>query len=107
MANTPATEFKRATDYVEGIGSNLDAVQGRDVILRGYEVSNRPMRGESAVFVDLRISETDDPETVTQYHAWSDSLGEKIGQIPQENLPVLIQFGKTRTSSGFNVWTIS
>lgn len=107
MANAP---LKRASDFIEGIGPGIDQVQNRDMVLRNFDVSNRPMRGESAVFCSIGLSELDSDgaptDEVTQYHAWSESLAEKLNQIGTGNLPVIVQFAKERTGSGFQVWTI-
>ncbi len=105
VANTtPAAQYQRASTFAKGIGDNLDAIQNRDVVLRDYSVSERPMRGETATFVSLEISEVDGDEVKT-YHAWSDSLAQKVNEIPKNALPLLIKFQRVNTSAGFRVWT--
>lgn len=102
-------EFQRASDYATGIGETLDTYQGRDLLLRSFEISKRAMKGSETDFVSMEISEFDPTEgpseDVIEVHAWSKSLAEKLGEVPVERLPLLVQFYKTTTSSGFKVWT--
>lgn len=106
MANTAEKpeEYQRAAAFVQGIGDNLDKIQNRDVLLRGFIITERTMRGAKQAFVELSISEVGDAEIV-QYHAWSQPLADKLADIPDEALPLLIQFFRDKTSSGNSVWS--
>ena len=104
MANTAPT-YARATDYVKGIGANLETIQNRDVLLKSFSISERPMRGEKKTYVSLQISELDNLDVVTEYHAWSDSLADKLAEIPDSALPVVLSFQRVATSGGYRVWT--
>jgi O-succinylbenzoate synthase len=97
--------YKRAAEFVEGIGDNLDTLQGRDVLLVSFEVGERAMRGEKKPFVAMSIAELDDAENPTLYHAWSESLAIKLHDIPQDELPLLVNFKRVSTTGGFRVWT--
>lgn len=103
-----ATKYGRASDHIKGIGKSMDAIAGQDVLLVSYEYGQRTMRGEPAGFCALRISlDLDDPSKAEDYHAWSDSLGEKLTDLPLNSLPLVARFERVPTSSGFRVWTIS
>jgi hypothetical protein len=102
--------YKRASEFQVGIGDTLDKIADRDVLLVGYEVSQRSMRGEPRTFCLLQIVPDYDnwdgnPNGVRLHHAWSDSLGEKLADIPVNQLPVVIRFTRVATSGGFRVWT--
>lgn len=128
MATTKTTtsQYARAGQYAPGIGDNLDKLANRDVLLVHYSLDERPLsqRKDSetnddpapaptgrkttdlATIVFLTIAEdVSKPEETTLFHAWSDSLAQKIAQIPTDKLPLLIMFSKVRTGGGFNVWT--
>lgn len=78
------------------------------MLLVSYAYGTRTMRGEPAGFCTLRIStDLDDPSKAEDYHAWSDSLGEKLSDLPLNTLPLVARFERAPTSSGFKVWTIS
>jgi len=107
--NADAPVYNRASQYVKGIGVSLDTLQGRDLLLRSYEVSERAMKGNETTFVALNLSEMEagQPSTeVIEAHAWSASLAEKLSEIPQSALPVIVQFVRVPTSAGFRVWSI-
>ena len=103
MATAPT--YARATEYVKGIGESLEKIQNRDVLLKSFQITERPMRGEKKVYVSMQISEVDGLDTVTEYHAWSESLADKLAEIPDSALPVLVSFQRVATSGGFRVWT--
>lgn len=105
VANSAQTpEIARATEFVKGIGENLETIQGRDMILRSFHLSERPMRGEKKPFVSMELSEIGSEE-VREYHAWSESLRDKLAEIPDDKLPLLVQFVRVSTSGGFRVWS--
>lgn len=101
--------YNRASQYVKGIGEGLDTYQGRDLLLRSYEISERAMKGKDSTFVAMQISEFNggiaDTEVI-EVHAWSQSLGEKLSEIPVSALPVIVSFVRVPTSAGFRVWSI-
>lgn len=99
------TPFRRASEYAKGIGEGLESIQNRDVLVREYDVSERPMRGDMATFVSLKISELDQLDTVTEYHAWSESLANKLNEVPESAFPVVANFKRVSTGAGFRVWT--
>lgn len=116
MATTP--QYGRASDYIRGIGKNIDAIQGRDVLLTGYWVEERETGpGDEKVLVKMEIAELDSngtPETdedgaivKTLYHIWSANFANSISELPDESLPLIVQFNRQPTSSGFRAWVIS
>lgn len=103
-------KYGRASDYNVGIGETLDRIADTEVLLINAEISERAMRGEKKGFVSLNIVPDPDgwngePEGVRLFHAWSDSLAEKLSDIPANAYPVLITFTKVQTAAGFRVWT--
>lgn len=101
-------KYGRASDHIKGIGKSLDGIMGQDVLLVSYEYGQRSMRGEQTGFVTLRIStDLEDANKAEDYHAWSDSLGEKLSEIPVNAMPLVAKFERIPTASGFRVWTIS
>lgn len=104
MAKTSADAPRRIGEFVPGIGERLDAIADQDVIVTRIRVTTRPMRGEEKPFVEIDV-QGDDGETV-EYHAWSASLAEKLGDIPDEAFPLTARFFRTRTSGGFEVWNV-
>ena len=107
MADKSApSQYRRAADLVQGIGANLESIQNTDVLLKAFSIQERPMRGETRTFVKLSIAkDINKPEVATDFHAWSDSLAEKLGELPDDSLPLLIKFVRVATSGGFRVWT--
>jgi hypothetical protein len=98
--------YSRAADKIEGIGDKLDLIQGRDMLLHDFAISERSMRGEDKTFVALTLSEVNTPDEVKHYHAWSESLAEKVAQLDKDDLPMVAQFVKITTAGGFQVWSI-
>ena len=111
MADTEkAVTYNRATEYVKGIGDNLDTFQGRDLLLRRFSISERPMKGKETAFVAMVVSEFEagiPSDELNEVHAWSRSLADKLAEIPESALPVVVSFVKVPTSSGFKVWSIA
>lgn len=107
------TQYKRAQDF-DQFGEGLDKLAGRDVLLTRYSVSERTItdretkeRGDKP-FVSIYVKELNDDGTPedkeTVYHAWSEPLANKLAQIPDSELPVLIEFVKVAGANG-NVWS--
>jgi len=111
MATDKTTNTYRRASEFDTFGKNLDTLLGRDVILRKYSVSERSItdretkeRGDR-VFVNIWINEMDNQEVEPLvYHAWSEPLANKLSQIPDDALPVLIKFLKVPGAQG-NVLT--
>ena len=109
--------YERASTYVKGIGESLEKVADRDVLVHGFSVSHRPMRGEPKTFVSLNLSTVNDPTNIQLFHAWSDSLADKLADLPAERTdeddvrvyvlasPLLLTFERVATAAGFRVWT--
>ena len=108
MANreNPYANAKHAADYDTGIGDSLEKIADREVALLSYSVGERSMRGETRTFVEMQLDVDLNGESRT-YHAWSDSMAEKLSRIPAGDLPVLITFTRVATAGGFRVWTFS
>lgn len=109
MAQPRAAQYKRVGDYDKTFGEKLDEIEGKDVILHSYSVGQREMTrdGETGMrtFVIMEISdEADSP--VRTYHAWSDSVAEKLTIIEKEHFPLVATFSKVTTGSGRTVWDV-
>ena len=114
MATTKSepSKFQRAAQY-DQFGKNLDSVAERDMVLHRYSVGTRNIRDREtkgvreSSFVNVYLTEVDAPEDTepVSYHAWSDSLAEKLAQIPDDAMPLLIKFVRVPTAGGFRVWT--
>jgi hypothetical protein len=107
MATTNTTsQYRRASEFSKGIGASLDSVAGKDVLLTGFTVEQRGMgEGDPKTIVYLDIATVDHPDDSVLFHAWSDSLAEKLGEIDKSALPLLILFEQAKTRGGFKVWT--
>jgi hypothetical protein len=107
MATVPSKPtYNRAADKIEGIGKNLDTIAGRDMLLHDFSITERPMRGDDKAFVALILSEVATPNDKENYHAWSESIAEKIAQLDKADLPMVVNFVRVSTASGFRVWSI-
>jgi hypothetical protein len=100
------TTYRRASDLIEGIGANLDSIQDKDVLLKGFTIQERNMPNETRTLLMLEIApDVTKPDETKWYHAWSDSLANKLAEIPSDALPVIIKFTRMTTKSGFRVWS--
>lgn len=97
---------KRAGDYATGLSPSLEEIRNKEVMLRSYETSERPMRGGLKTFVEVEVADIATGEAMGTFHAWSDSLAEKLGQIPEGEFPIEAMFVKEKTSSNFYVWSV-
>jgi hypothetical protein len=103
----PAPTFRRATDIVgKGDSEGLDALAGRDVLLRGARSEPRTYGGKENSFTTLDVSELDNLDVITPYHSWSSAIASRLAGIPADDFPVVVSFVKARTARGFSVWTI-
>jgi hypothetical protein len=103
-------KYGRASDFNVGIGDTLDKIADTEVLLLSFDVKDRAMRGEDRKFCSLQIvydpdGWDGDRSKAHLHHAWSDSLAEKLADIPVNALPVLITFKRVQTAAGFRVWT--
>ena len=109
-----ASPYRRASDIVQGIGENLKSIAGRDVLLTAYSVDQRAMTDSvtkekadrTIVLLQVAVN-IDNPDEITTFHAWSESLAEKLGELTPETLPVIINFDRVQTRAGFDVWSFS
>lgn len=115
MADKPT--YERASAYVKGIGESLEKIDGTDMLVHSFSISKRSMRGEPKTFVALNLSTVSDPANIQLFHAWSDSLADKLVDLPatrddEDNVsvytltnPLVLTFKRVPTAGGFRVWT--
>lgn len=98
---TEVTGVRRAAEFAPGIGKNLEEILGQDVVVPVKPtIDERPYNGETRKIVMIT---TEDGEL---YHAWSDSLAEKIEQIPEVEFPLAFRFVRLKTRTpGFTVYS--
>lgn len=96
---------RRIGEFVKGIGKRLDDIAGEDVTVSAVRVGERPMQGEPKPYVEIDVLDKETGESEL-YHAWSASLAEKLGDIPDEAFPLTARFFKTRTGGGFEIWNV-
>ncbi len=96
---TVSNTTKRASSFAPGIGQSLDKILGQDVIVEKVWIGERSMEGEQRPIVLITLSDG------SLFHAWSDSLAEKIAEIPTSEFPLTFKFVKSVTRRGFNVYT--
>lgn len=99
-----AAKPDRISRYVKGIGERLDGIANEDVTVLAVRVGTRPMQGSEKSYVELDIADANGEAVL--YHAWSDSLAEKLADIPAEAFPLTARFFKTRTGGGFEIWNV-
>ena len=106
-ANTrDAATYSRASEFSRGIGDGIKAkVLGKDMLIHDYEVEQRDYDGEPSTCVIVELSTVSDPANTQIFHAWSESLGVKIADLPKEKLPLLIKFFEADTKRGMKVLT--
>jgi hypothetical protein len=86
-SNTP----KRASEFSKGIGGNLDTILGKDVTVVRTSIDQRNFDGELSTIVLIEL------EDGSLYHAWSDSLAQKIAEIPHDAYPLVFKFIRVPT----------
>ncbi len=91
MAAPIPTTPKRASDYAPGIGKNLTDILDKDVIVAKVSVSERNFDGEQRPMVMITLQDG------SLYHAWSESLADKISEIPDEAYPLTFKFIRVAT----------
>ena len=96
---TVSNTTKRASSLVPGIGQSLDKILGQDVIVEKVWIGDRSMDGEQRTIVLITLADG------SLFHAWSDSLAEKIAEIPSAEFPLTFKFVKATTRRGFSVLT--
>lgn len=110
MAKNAPTGYKRVGDYDRTFGESLDAIEGQEVFIIDFSVGSREMTRDGETgdrpFTTVEVAtEPDGPTKV--YHSWSESIAEKMGGIPKEDLPVVAIFQKVTTGRGREVWDVS
>jgi hypothetical protein len=92
---TEKTAPKRASTFAPGIGFKLDdpehGVMNEDVVVAKAWIGERNFDGEMRPIVILTMDDG------TIYHAWSASLADKIGEIPESEYPLTFKFIKVPT----------
>lgn len=110
MANTSTpVQYRRASDYIQGLGENLDKIEGTDMLLHSFEVEEeRPFGDGTSTLVTMQLSTIDDPEVLVTFHAWSDAIASRLREMESNDAkyPVIVNFAKTKTRRGFTVWTV-
>ena len=95
MATTQTTSPKRASAFAPGIGYKMDdpehSIMDRDVVVTKAWIGERNFDGEQRPIVILTM------EDGTLYHAWSQSLCDKIAEIPEDEFPLTFKFVKVPT----------
>lgn len=86
-ANTP----KRASTFAPGIGLSLDGILDKDVVVTHASISERMYDGDLRPIVIITL------DTGDVYHAWSQSLADKVSQIPTEEYPLTFKFTRVAT----------
>lgn len=87
-ANTP----KRAATYAPGIGKGIKEILGQEVVVVKASISERNYGGEMSPIVIVTL------ENGNLYHAWSQSLCDKIAEIPDDAWPLAFKFVSVPTS---------
>lgn len=109
MATTSTTSpYRRASDVSQGIGKKLDEIIGQDVLLVNFRADQRPQgidRSEKTILMLTLALDPSKPSETTLFHAWSQSLSDRLVEIPGDELPLLIKFVKVATASGTNAWS--
>jgi hypothetical protein len=85
------TTVKRASTFAPGIGKNLTDILDTDVIVTKVSITERNFEGEPRPCVMITL------EDGTLYHAWSESLADKIAEIPLEEYPLTFKFVRVAT----------
>lgn len=112
MATTATqSKYRRASEFIQGIGANLDTIAGKDVLLWEFTVEpERKFGNGTNTFVSMKISTMDDEENIQLFHAWSESLATRLEELNGADgvaYPLIVKFEKANTSSGQKVWTVS
>ncbi len=100
----------RLADRLQGFGDKLDAIEGQDVTLVSFDVTQRPLRDlqtrtvEDKTVVILKVANGDGE--VRTFHAWSQSLADALAEVSVDMLPAVVAFVKGTSRSGLEFWTI-
>ena len=87
--------YRRAAELAPGIGPNLTDILDKDVVVSHVSISERSFEGEPRPIVLVTVRDNDGGEVT--YHAWSESLADKISQIPEDQFPLMFKFIKVPT----------
>ena len=107
---TTKTGYRRASEFIKGLGENLDKIAGTDMLLHEFEIERDRQYGDGTNdLVIMTLSTLDDEENKQKFHAWSGSLADRLEEMQGATnaaLPLIVAFKKAKTSRGFNVWTV-
>ena len=101
-----AAPNRRVGDYDRTFGQKLDEIDGQEVTLHAFNIQKRVLNGEDRDFTTVEVSAKPDGPTFV-LHTWSDSIAEKLGPIPPDDLPLQAKFAKVKTTAGFEVWDVN
>lgn len=107
---TETSQYRRASDTIKGLGENLDKIAGVDMLLHEFTIEEgRQVGDKENTLVTMFLSTISDPESKVQFHAWSQSVADRLTELTnaEVELPVIIQFNRVPTAKGFKVWTVS
>ncbi len=85
------TEVRRASTFAPGIGKNLTDILDTDVIVSKIWIGERNFDGDKRPIVLITLANGE------LYHAWSESLADKISEIPEDQYPLTFKFVKVPT----------
>ncbi len=108
MATTK--QYKRASEFIKGLGESLDKIAGVDMLLHEFTIEEgRAIGDKENTLVTMSLSTVDDPENKQKFHAWSQSVADRLTELTnaEAELPLIIQFNRVPTSKGFKVWAVS
>lgn len=107
---TDTSQYRRASDFIKGLGESLDKIAGTDMLLHEYVIEEgRAIGDKENTLVTMVLSTLDDPENKQKFHAWSQSVADRLTELTnsEAEMPVVIQFNRVPTSRGFKVWAVS
>ena len=107
---TDVSQYRRASSIIKGLGENLDKIAGVDMLLHEFTIEEgRQVGDKENTLVTMQLSTLDDPEVKVQFHAWSQSVADRLTELTnaEAELPLIIQFNRVPTAKGFKVWAIS
>jgi hypothetical protein len=111
MATAKQTsEYRRASEYIKGLGESLDKIAGTDMLLHEFTIEEgRAIGDKENTLVTMELSTLSDPENKIKFHAWSQSVADRLTELTNAEavLPLVIQFNRVPTSRGFKVWAVS
>src|ERR1044071_1739343 len=107
---TKTSQYRRASEYIKGLGENLDKIAGVDMLLHDFTIEEgRAIGDKENTLVTMELSTVDDPANKQKFHAWSQSVADRLTELTnaEAELPLVIQFNRVPTTKGFKVWSVS